>query len=251
MEFNLDELDIENKQDTKPTATEEFNPFHILGVPLNASSLEIREAYLRLKSTFQSSNDSMYSLMSPEEAEATLNEMDRAYDELRDIDSRGKYLKLYDPQNTQSATKYAAVRENLNIQKDSQSDSRFSNQVNEFKGDDPTVTRVIGSLKVKADKVDSDELQSKLREILENCTPGTGATIEALRIAAGLTIKDIEFHTKFSYQIINAIEKDDFGTLPASIYVRGFLKNFFKFLAMGTQRSFIDAYTERQTSAKH
>ena len=80
---------------------------------------------------------------------------------------------------------------------------------------------------------------------MENCTPGTGATIEALRIAAGLTIKDIEFHTKFSYQIINAIEKDDFGTLPASIYVRGF-KNFFKFLAMGTQRSFIDAYTERQ-----
>ena len=133
-------------------------------MPLNASSLEIREAYLRLKSNFSVEQRQYLLSYVSEEAEATLNEMDRAYDELRDIDSRGKLFKLYDPQNTQSATKYAAVRENLNIQKDSQSDSRFSNQVNEFKGDDPTVTRVIGSLKAKADKVDSDELRQNLEK---------------------------------------------------------------------------------------
>ena len=111
MDFTLEELATDGQQIKNESAREgEFNPFEVLGISIHASSLEIREAYLRLKSTFQSSNDSIYSLMSSEESKRALEEMERAYDALRDIDARGKYLQKLDPKHMSPSAKYAEER---------------------------------------------------------------------------------------------------------------------------------------------
>lgn len=252
VDFSLDELNLTDESQTSTAASGNarsvFNPFEILGVSLNASSLEIREAYLRLKSTFQSSNDSMYSLMSEEESRAALNDMDRAYDELRDIDSRGKYLRMFDPDSKESATRYADERDAAMARKENEKNlSRFPSVGDTGHPTEGGVSsrRIIGNLKVRADKVEDKGLQEKLKAILADSEIGAGATVLSLREAAGLDRKAVEFNTKVSEHIIESIETDDFANLPAPVYVRGFLKNFFKFVALGEQKEFIDSYTER------
>ena len=71
-----------------------------------------------------------------------------------------------------------------------------------------------------------------------------------LRETAGLTLQDVSNHTKLSEGMIREIEDESFESLPAAVYVRGYMKSFFKFIALGEQRAFIDRYVERMNSAK-
>lgn len=242
----------------------EFNPFQILGVSPEATSLDIRAAYLKLKATFSESNESIYSLISVKEIGLNQRLIDRAYDAIRDEESRKAYTdSLYPEQKsvqepasvqqpeTQSSSGtldgLAWQRNRANSDKtaaSSQNQHTTSAQVQANRS-----LRQSGSLKVRADAVDSPKLKDELLSIIENAEHFTGEVVKNLRVAAGLSQKEVEYNTKVSAKIISAIEQDLYHELPAAIYVRGFLKSFFKFLALGQQTAFIDGYTERQKSA--
>jgi flagellar biosynthesis protein FlhG len=66
-------------------------------------------------------------------------------------------------------------------------------------------------------------------------TPDTefdGALLKAMREARGLDLKQIAKRTKISLQYLEALEDDDFGALPALVYVRGFVAELAKCLAL-------------------
>ncbi len=66
-------------------------------------------------------------------------------------------------------------------------------------------------------------------------TPDTefdGALLRAFREARGFDLKQIAKRTKISLQYLEALEDDDFGALPALVYVRGFVAEMAKCLAL-------------------
>ncbi|MEM9069567.1 MAG: helix-turn-helix domain-containing protein [Myxococcota bacterium] len=63
-------------------------------------------------------------------------------------------------------------------------------------------------------------------------TDFTGGLLRAVRESQGIRIKDVSAHTKIGMTFLQAIEQDDFGTLPAQVYVRGFVTELAKYLKL-------------------
>lgn len=66
-------------------------------------------------------------------------------------------------------------------------------------------------------------------------TPDTdfsGALLRAVRESQGHRLEDISAHTKVGMGHLSAIEGDDYGALPAPVYVRGFVTEVAKFLKL-------------------
>jgi flagellar biosynthesis protein FlhG len=66
-------------------------------------------------------------------------------------------------------------------------------------------------------------------------TPETefdGALLRAVRESRGFDLKQISKRTKISLAYLAAVEDDDFGALPALVYVRGFVAEMAKCLAL-------------------
>ena len=51
-----------------------------------------------------------------------------------------------------------------------------------------------------------------------------------MREAHGITLEEIANHTKISVGHLRAIEAEDFGSLPAFVYARGFIQQVAQYL---------------------
>jgi cytoskeleton protein RodZ len=57
-----------------------------------------------------------------------------------------------------------------------------------------------------------------------------GEALRAGREAAGLSLNEVAERLKLSMRQLEAIERDDFGVLPGPTFVRGFVRNYARFL---------------------
>lgn len=67
-------------------------------------------------------------------------------------------------------------------------------------------------------------------------TDFTGALLRAVRESQGHRLEDISVHTKVGLGHLSAIEGDDYGALPAPVYVRGFVIEVAKFLKLDSSQ---------------
>ncbi|MBX7193813.1 MAG: helix-turn-helix domain-containing protein, partial [Sandaracinaceae bacterium] len=63
-------------------------------------------------------------------------------------------------------------------------------------------------------------------------TDFTGAILRAVRHSKGIRLEDVSARTKIGLNYLSAIESDDFGSLPAAVYVRGFVNELAKILRL-------------------
>ncbi len=68
----------------------------------------------------------------------------------------------------------------------------------------------------------------------------TGKNLRRYREASGISLRDISAITRIPPQHLENIESDDFGLLPAPVYLKGFLKSYCKVLNLNPQA--IDGY---------
>ena len=76
-------------------------------------------------------------------------------------------------------------------------------------------------------------------EVLNQLTAETefsGGLLKGLRETAGLSIEDMAAITKISKRYLRAIESDDFATLPAKVYIRGFVGQYARVLGLDSGR---------------
>ncbi len=91
-------------------------------------------------------------------------------------------------------------------------------------------------------------LQAELAREIGPDTEFTGALIRKVRESQGIDLAEIASHTKISKTHLTAIEEESFSTLPAVVYVRGFVTELAKFLrldAAQVQRSYLRRMRER------
>lgn len=86
-----------------------------------------------------------------------------------------------------------------------------------------------------------------LKSRLENETEWPGELLKKVREAQEITLEDLAEHTKVSKNYLRAIEAEDFGRLPAAVYLRGFLIQIGKRLGLDSEqivKPFLKRYKE-------
>jgi cytoskeletal protein RodZ len=70
-----------------------------------------------------------------------------------------------------------------------------------------------------------------------------GERLREARVAKNKSLVDISNETNISKKYLEALEEDNYDAFPAEVYVRGFLKNYSKFLGIESQ-GILDDYNK-------
>jgi cytoskeletal protein RodZ len=63
-----------------------------------------------------------------------------------------------------------------------------------------------------------------------------GRTLKEARLEKLLTLEEVEKNTKIRKELLEALENDDYSKLPPSTFVKGFIKNYGKYLGIDTPK---------------
>lgn len=227
--------------------------YETLSVEPNATKMAIREAYLRLKNTFGSGNAALYSLMTEEESRANIALIDEAYRVLNDETRRAEYDRSlgmdWEQRNARlsgipGAERIAIADEHFAHGGESQNHSSQdmgarSSQVIQ------TTRSTLAIVKTIADNARNEAMQARVTELIAEGDPGDGDLYRRIREAIGVSETEMQERTKISLEYMRAIESNRFERLPQSVYVKGFLRSYFKYLAVPDGDKFVPAYAAR------
>ncbi len=199
--------------------------YDILNVTASASKADIRESYIRLKNAFGGQSQALYSLMSDEQAQATLSKIEEAFRILNDDARR----QIYDREAgfvetpTTPTPHYESKAENT-----ARVDRVQSVPVN-----------------LTASTASKDDVREALLKIVADSDASDGDMYRRLREAAGVSEKEMRERTKVGAEYLQAMETNGFERLPQAVFVKGFLRSYLKYLGIGDVERLADAYAER------
>jgi hypothetical protein len=196
--------------------------YRTLNVEPNASKMMIREAYLRLKSMYQSGNDALYGLDSAGEVKDQLARIDEAFNTLNDDSKRYAYD--------------VKVREGV---------LSFNSGYQSFSETIQTNRSTLRVIKTKALKATAPEVQAKVAELLKESDLGDGVTLQRLRELCEVSEAEMQDRTKISLEYIRSIESNRFERLPQAVYVKGFIRSYLRYLGVKDEEAIIQAFAAR------
>lgn len=188
------------------------NFYEILEINEDASFQEVERAYLDAKETYSPKSSALYSMFSKEEALELHRLIEEAYSTLSNQDLR----QAYDNENL-----------NLSFSPD---EAVFQQLTNEEIIQQKPLT---SALKLKngvitASYKEDDFLEQKIKE-LSDCS---GSFIQKVRTYKNISLDDLSKFSKISKANILAIEKEEFESLPAKVFIRGFVMQVCKLLGL-------------------
>ena len=71
----------------------------------------------------------------------------------------------------------------------------------------------------------------------EEITNTLGESLRAARKAKKLTLEKVNLETKISVEALKSLEQDDFESFESDIYLKGFLRNYARFLGMDVEQA--------------
>ena len=224
------------------------NYYRVLDVGANASRIEIREAYLRLKNAYGAGSAALYSLISEEEAEGQMALVEEAFRVLNDEVSRRDYDRKL---GAVAATSPDGTRQGAAALGDYAPPAEaplFGSAGDALGGDRIRTTRSsLPIIKLKANRAADGDTQSKLVAIMEDSDPGDGDLFRRLREAVGVSEEEMCERTKVSIAYVRGIEQNRFERLPQAVYVKGFLRSYFRYLCVPDAEKLVAAFSARLT----
>jgi len=167
--------------------------YQVLGVARSATDDEIRRAYKLQRDIFKEESLPIVSLVDETLLQQEQGRIAEAYDTLLDPQRRRAYDMSVFPNDPREQV-------NTTLKRPSASDAELA------------------------------QLQAELAREITSETQFNGLLLKKAREALGVELQDIAGITKISTMHLRAIESEDIGSLPAPVYVRGFLKQIAKVL---------------------
>jgi hypothetical protein len=250
----------------------EVTHYDILDLEPHASQVDIRQAYLRAKTTYSKDNPALYAIFSLEERADTLARIEEAYQTLSNPEARKRYdLKHGASLNTSLSTKSLPSIDRVPPMDNTELvDMLLIPPTTDFE-EHPTLSREtpkgnrdrfvleptppVAVLEANSNLAVTNalphrnliprvfRLSSEIRTELSSLPPELLARLQVEETWDGLFLKEIReaFQisleemmdiTKINKNYLERLEEEAFDQLPASVYIRGFLTQIAKVLKL-------------------
>lgn len=248
--------------------------YQVLNLEPHASRLEIREAYLRLKSAYDHGSAALYSLIPDDEARILLEEMEVAFQVLSDDAARRSYditLGLgassappsypeMDRRAHHTSERLMYAQESLRAERLASFGTRFPERDesrNRSSSDYPTMGREMAVttvqtsrsqlpvVKLKAEKCEDESLGAQMDTLMETADLSDGDFYKKLRELAGVSQDEMQDRTKISIGYLLAIESNRLDRLPQAVYVKGFLRSYFRYIGAPKAEEMVNAFATK------
>jgi curved DNA-binding protein CbpA len=207
------------------------NCYEVLEIASNAAPQEIESAYVRAKNAYSGDSVALYSLMTKDECDAVLEQIEEAYSVIGFPEKRREYDRLRGFNQSGFAQNYniepthgKSASENLT--KDSVQYEDYGSSLIEAK-----VSKISAQKKFGLDYEENAEFDKTISE----STDFTGPFLKKIREYKNVTIERMAEMTRISKTHIGALENEDLSKLPADVYVRGYVYQYAKVLKLNPE----------------
>lgn len=195
--------------------------YEVLGVSRFASRDEIQRAFELSKQTYQEDSLATYSLFSDEENREILELMSKAFQTLFNPDLRREYDAFLQSRDGKMAgveeeRMIAAVVAPTKAAPPDAPDVPRDNPRPAVPPGDPAATPA-------PSQAAQDASARKLAEYLSAVGAFNGDVLQRVRVMQGISVDDLANSTKIRKTYIEYVEDENFDSLPAEVYVKGFV----------------------------
>ena len=208
---------------------EKKNYYDVLEIPTNASPQDIESAYVRARNAYSGDSVALYSLMTKDECDSVLGQIEEAYSVIGFPEKRREYDRLRGFNQSGFAQNYSnpsPVQGNAfeNARpKDAVQYEDFGSNLIEAK-----VSKITAQKKFGLDYEENTEFDKQIAD----ATNFTGSFLKKIREYKNATIERMAEMTRISKTHITALENEDLAKLPADVYVRGYVYQYAKVLKL-------------------
>ena len=210
---------------------DQANYYEILEIPPDAAATEIQKAYQRARQTYSQDNPALYSMFSPDEAKELLRLIDEAYSVLGNHATRKTYDETLggrssgSPGTSSQPVSQAPPPATLTMAPPPTAAMQsFTTEVS----DDVKVRRT--ELQKAATpsgqgrtQLSTYKLDDSFEKEIESATEYDGGFLQRVRLYKNVTIDKMSDSTRISRPYLMAVETNDYKSLPAAVFVRGFI----------------------------
>ena len=226
--------------------SDDKNYYEVLEVPSSATHQDILNAYTRAKNTYDGDALAMYSLMTNDERESILSQIEEAFSIIGDPDKRRQYdlARGYNQDHTPegynekitTSPDYAPKKGTQELLEQTQPKYQIAkNEQDDFEykegrpaGSEVNISKVQAVQKFGLDYKVDDQMEQKI----DNATEFTGTFLREIREYKNVSVERMAEMTRVSKTYIRTIEAQDFEKLPAVVYTRGFIYQIAKCLKL-------------------
>lgn len=206
---------------------EKKNYYEVLEIETNATPQQIENAYLRSKNAYTGESLALYSLMTKDECDFIISQIEEAYSILGFPEKRREYDKVRGfnqfPQHAKHISQLHTVSTVEDRQKETVEYEDYSSNLIEAK-----VSKITAQKKFGLEYSENPEMD---RKILES-SDFSGTFLKQIREYKNVSIERMADMTRISKTHLNAIENEDISKLPADVYVRGYVYQYAKVLKL-------------------
>ena len=193
--------------------------YAILQISPNAANDEIRHAYRQALALYDEESVATYALFTGQQRQRLLAAIEDAFETLIDDDRRAAYDQTLIQTGVLNAAAFSSrARRALATRPDADTTSREQN-----------LHRWV------AQQAAEPEMRQRIAAIL-SAPQLSGPQLKKLREAYGIELSEIYSLTRINRDIMTAIEEDRFEELPATVYVKQFLKSIARILQIDAAR---------------
>lgn len=226
------------------------NYYEVLEISISSTHQDIHNAYKRAKNAYSGNSAALYSLMTQDECDRILDQIEEAYSILGTPEKRREYDNVRGLNQTHTPEGYNekisrtpdykpqnSVTELLQRTRDPEQDKyyeqkalreEFTYQERHSHKNEANVSKVHAYKKFHLDYNTNNEFEQEI----ENTTDFTGDLLRRIREYKNVTVERMAEMTKVSKTYIRNIEANEFNKLPAEVYSRGFVYQYAKCLKL-------------------
>lgn len=240
--------------------------YEILEVPPSATQEEIQKAFFKAKSIYSASSPALYSVFSEEEAKEMLRLIDEAYSILSHHQKRRDYDQILKT----SVTGSEALEKTSEPTVEAASFSRATEALPDFLLSSMQATTSLATSPAPQEKstnASSPQLsrisQTEIREIngygktiishyavdpkteeeIKNQETFDGTYLQRVRLYKNISLDALSETSRISRPYLLALETNDYRSLPAPVYTRGFVVSVARLLGLN-EKKVADSYMQ-------
>lgn len=206
---------------------EKKNYYDALEIETNASPQQIEDAYIRARNAYSGNSVALYSLMTKDECDAILEQVEEAYSVIGFPEKRREYDKVRGFNQNGLNNRIKETQSSVHIVEERQKDAiqyeDYGSNLIEAK-----VSKISAQKKFGLEYAENPEMDRKIRE----CMEFSGSFLKQVREYKCVSIERMAEMTRISKTHITAMENEDVSKLPADVYVRGYVYQYAKVLKL-------------------